>query len=195
MTSIIVIDHESAPSTTYGNWQRGTGILNNELYIGQLIWNRQQFIKDPRTGKRQARPNPESKGIIEEVPNLRIIDDRLWMSVKERQLASRGRVLTKDQGIRSERARRPKYLLSGLLRCGSCGGGFSKISQSHYGCSTARNKGTCDNLLTIRRDVLEATVLDGVKNQLMHPELVAAFVDEFPPSRSPTLAIEWWLRR
>jgi excisionase family DNA binding protein len=28
------------------------------------------------------------------------------------------------------------------------GGGFSKISQSHYGCSTARNKGTCNNLLT-----------------------------------------------
>ena len=63
--------------------------------------------------------------------------------------------------------------------CGTCGGGFSKISQSHYGCSTARNKGTCDNLLAIRRDRLEATVLEGLKNQLMQPDLVAAFVDEF----------------
>ena len=77
------------------------------------------------------------------------------------------------------RARRPNYLLSGLLRCGTYGGGFSKISQSHYGCSTARNKGTCDNLFAIRRDRLEATVLDGLKHQLMQPELVAAFVDEF----------------
>jgi site-specific DNA recombinase len=87
--------------------------------------------------------------------------------------------MTRDKGIRSERARRPNYLLSGLLKCGTCGGGFSKISQSHYGCSTARNKGTCDNLLAVRRDKLEATVLDGLKDQLMHPELVTAFIDEF----------------
>jgi len=44
------------PSTIYGNWRRGTGVLNNELYVGQLVWNRQRFIKDPTTGKRQARP-------------------------------------------------------------------------------------------------------------------------------------------
>jgi site-specific DNA recombinase len=167
------------PSTIYGNWQRGTRILNNELYIGRLIWNRQQFVKDPDTGRRQARPNSEAKWVVEEVPHLRIIDEPLWNQVKQRQQNSRSRVMTKDRGIRSERARRPNYLLSGLIKCGSCGGGFSKISQSHYGCSTARNKGTCPNLLAVRRDQLEVTVLNGLKDQLMHPELVTAFVDEF----------------
>jgi site-specific DNA recombinase len=167
------------PSTIYGNWRRGTGILNNELYVGRLLWNRQQFIKDPNTGRRQARLNPETKWIVERVPHLRILDDQLWNVVKERQRVSRSRVMTKDKGIRSERARRPRYLLSGLLRCGTCGGGFSKISQSHYGCSTARNKGTCDNLLTLRRDELEAKVLDGLKRQLMRPEMVRTFIDEF----------------
>jgi len=34
-------------STIYGNWLRGTGILNNELYVGRLVWNRQRFVKDP----------------------------------------------------------------------------------------------------------------------------------------------------
>src|SRR5262249_51473277 len=167
------------PSTIYGSWQRGTGVLNNELYIGRLVWNRQQFIKDPNTGRRQARLNPEAKWIIEEVPRLRIIDDHLWSRVKERQQGSRSHVMTKDKGIRSERARRPSYLLSGLLKCGVCGGGFSKISLSRYGCSTAHNKGTCDNLLTVRRDELEAKVLDGLKDQLMHPELVTTFIEEF----------------
>ena len=124
-------------------------------------------------------PTRNTKWIIEEVPHLRIIDDQLWSRVKERQRNSRSRVMTKDKGVRSERARRPNYLLSGLLKCGICGGGFSKISQSHYGCSTARNKGTCDNLLTVRRDELEAKVLDGLKDQLMHPEMVTAFIDEF----------------
>jgi site-specific DNA recombinase len=99
--------------------------------------------------------------------------------VKERRRASRSVVLTPDKGIRSERARRPRYLLSGLLKCGTCGGGFSKVSQSHYGCSTARNKGTCGNLLTVRRDALEANVLDGLRYQLMQPEMVRTFVDEF----------------
>jgi site-specific DNA recombinase len=167
------------PSTIYGNWRRGTGILNNELYIGRLIWNRQQFIKDPNTGRRQARLNRETNWIMEEVPHLRIVDDHLWDRVKERQQDCRSRVMTDDKGIRSERARRPNYLLSGLLKCGTCGGGFSKISQSHYGCSTARDKGTCNNLLTMRRDQLEAKVLDGLRDQLMHPELVAIFIDEF----------------
>ena len=167
------------PSTIYGNWRRGTGILNNELYIGRLVWNRQQFVKDPHTGRRQARLNPETKWIVEGVPHLRIIEDQLWALVKDRQLASRSAVLTPDKGVRSERARRPRYLLSGLLRCGTCGGGFSKVSQSHYGCSTARNKGICGNLLTVRRDALEAKVLDGLRHQLMKPEMVKIFVDEF----------------
>src|SRR6516164_4719327 len=167
------------PSTIYGNWRRGTGILNNELYIGRLVWNRQQFVKDPHTGRRRARPNPESAWIVEQVSHLGIVDDRLWERVKERQQETRSAVLTPDKGVRSERARRPRYLLSGLLRCGTCGGGFSKISQTHYGCSTARNKGTCANLLTLRRDVLEAKVLDGLRHQLMKPEMVKTFVDEF----------------
>jgi hypothetical protein len=88
-----------------GNWQRGTGILNNELYVGRLVWNRQQFIKDPDSGRRQARLNPETKWIVEEVSHLRIVDDHLWNLVKECQQDSRSRVTTEDKGIRSERAR------------------------------------------------------------------------------------------
>ena len=34
-------------STINGNRTRGTGILNNELYIGRLVWNRLAYIKDP----------------------------------------------------------------------------------------------------------------------------------------------------
>ncbi len=167
------------PSTIHGNWRRGTGILNNELYIGHLVWNRQRFIKDPNTGKRQARLNLEEEWIIEDVPHLNIIDQDLWDRVKRRQSASRRRIMAGANGVRSERARRPRYLLSGLLRCGVCGGGFSKISQQHYGCSTARNKGTCDNRISIRRDVIEASVLEGLKDHLMHPDCVKEFVTEF----------------
>jgi site-specific DNA recombinase len=167
------------PSTIYGNWRRGTGILNNDLYIGRLVWNRQRFFKDPRTGRRIAKPNPETDWIITTVPELRIISDELWARVKERQSLTRKLVLQDLSGVRAERARRPSYLLSGLLKCGSCGGGFSKISAEHYGCSNARNRGICLNRLTIRRDVLEESVLGGLKAKLMHPDLVKEFVAEY----------------
>jgi site-specific DNA recombinase len=50
-----------------------------------LVWNRQRFIKDPTTGKRVSRPNPEAKWIRTEVPELRLVDDELWQRVKLRQ--------------------------------------------------------------------------------------------------------------
>jgi site-specific DNA recombinase len=167
------------PSTIYGNWRRGTGVLNNELYIGKLVWNRQHFIKDPATGKRQARPNPYDEWIMQDVPVLRIVDDQLWNEVKVLQLRIRHALTHDNAGVRSERARRPVYLLSNLLRCGACGGGFSKVSLHHYGCSNARNRGTCGNLLTIRRDVLEASVLSGLRTHLMTPELAKEFAAEY----------------
>ena len=33
-------------STINGNAKRGTGILNNELYVGRLVWNRLRYVKD-----------------------------------------------------------------------------------------------------------------------------------------------------
>lgn len=46
------------PSTINGNAMRSTGILNNELYLGRLVWNRLRYLKDPSTGRRRSKPNP-----------------------------------------------------------------------------------------------------------------------------------------
>jgi hypothetical protein len=75
--------------------------------------------------------------------------------------------------------RRQKYMLSGLLRCGCCGGAYSMISASMRGCSTARKKGTCDNRRNIRRDRLEERILDALRHHLMDPALFAEFCGEF----------------
>jgi hypothetical protein len=73
------------PSTIYGNGKRGTGILNNELYIGRLVWNRLRYVKNPDTGKRVSRLNPEAEWMRKEVPELRIVSDDLWTAAKSRQ--------------------------------------------------------------------------------------------------------------
>ena len=72
-------------STINGSAKRGNGILNNELYIGRIVWNRQSFVKDPDTGRRQARLNPQSEWITHDVPGLRIVSDDLWHAAKRRQ--------------------------------------------------------------------------------------------------------------
>ena len=167
-------------STISGNWQRGTGILNNDLYRGRLVWNRQHFVKDPDSGKRQARMNPETEWITEEVPHLRIIDDALWTRVKQRQGAIREDILTEraeDPGApKIERGHRPRYLLSGLLTCGCCGAGYIMISDTRYGCAAARNRGTCANRKTIARKDVETRVLNGLQTRLMHPELIREYI-------------------
>jgi len=180
------LNQEGIPAPTGGDWgfstingnpKRGNGILNNEMYIGKIVWNRQRFIKDPDTGKRQARPNPESEWVIQEVPELRILDDDLWAAVKARQ--DRHKIEPDANGRpdlpKVHTRRRPKYLFSGLTKCSCCGGGFSQISATLIGCSTARNKGTCDNRLNIRRDELEARVLTALRTKLVDPELFAHF--------------------
>jgi site-specific DNA recombinase len=68
-----------------GQKDRGTGLLNNELYIGEMVWNRCSYVKDPRTGKRVARPNPVSQWEPMPVPDLQIIPNELWQAVKQRQ--------------------------------------------------------------------------------------------------------------
>ena len=170
-------------STIVGNPKRRTGLLHNELYVGRLVWNRQRFVKDPDTGKRISRLNPESEWIVQEVPHLRIIDDALWQRVKERQEATSRKRDDDGAGDASQfrfwEHQRPKYLFSGLSKCGCCGGGFSMISSTLLGCSTSRNKGTCDNRTNIRRDRLEARVLAALHDKLMDPALFRAFCEEF----------------
>jgi site-specific DNA recombinase len=74
---------------------------------------------------------------------------------------------------------RRRYLLSGLLVCGRCGGGYTIVGPNRYGCAARRSKGTCSNAVSIGREEIESRVLDGLKDRMMAPELIAAFVDEF----------------
>jgi hypothetical protein len=149
-----------SPSTVHGNAKLGTGILNNELYVGRMVWNRLRYVRDPDTGERVSRLNPANEWISKSVPALRIINNELWDGAKERQKATRRTVA---DGGNIGRARRPQYLFSGLTKCGVCGSGFIMAGANRLSCFGARYKGICDNRLTIRRDDVEARVLEACK--------------------------------
>src|SRR5580704_298466 len=167
-----------SPSTIHGNPKRGIGMLNNELYIGRLVWNRQRFVKDPDSGKRLARLNPPSEWITKDVPELRIVSDEIWQTAKARQTSVQRRWSAKEPR-RFNQFRRPKYLFSGLTKCGECGAGFIVYSREHLGCFGARGRGTCSNQLTIRRQEVEERVLRALKDKLMRQEVFDEFCREF----------------
>jgi site-specific DNA recombinase len=162
-------------TTIRGQAERGTGVLNNELYVGALVWNRCSYIKDPRSGRRLARPNPPDQWERILVPELRIVDDALWQAVKRRQTELTFAVGRDENGHALNRAHRRRFLLSGLLVCGGCGGGYTIMGKDRYGCAAHRSKGTCGNDRTISRQAIEGRVLDGLKHRLLAPDLFETF--------------------
>jgi site-specific DNA recombinase len=160
------------PSTINGHRDRGYGILNNDVYRGMIVWNKATELREPGTNRRIPRPNPESEWVKHEAEHLRIVTDEQWNAAKARQKKL-------DEKPAWNKKKRPKYLLSGLLRCGSCGGPYAIASQGRYSCSNHRNKGTCDNGKGIKRTDLEGTILAGLRGYLMDEVLLKEFCEEF----------------
>ncbi|MFC3061052.1 zinc ribbon domain-containing protein [Paenirhodobacter populi] len=82
--------------------------------------------------------------------------------------------------------REPRFLLTGLVKCGCCGGGFSTIGKDRFGCGNSRNKGTsvCPNRTGITRQDLEGRILTILSERLMDPELVKVFAAEYIAERN-----------
>ncbi len=117
-----------------------------------MVWNRLRYVKDPATGKRVSRLNPEAERITHDVSDLRIVEDALWDRVKTRQ----GEIDATPavQGIKQSRfweKRRSTHLLTGKLVCGTCGGTVVAAGRDYLACSDARKLGTCDHRRGYRR--------------------------------------------
>ena len=76
-----------AGRTIHGNHKRER-CLNNELYIGTIVWNRLRYLKDSHRQARVA-TNPSVEWEHSDVPGLGIIDADLWAAAKARQATTR----------------------------------------------------------------------------------------------------------
>ena len=178
-------------TTIRGQVERGTGILNNTLYIGQLSWNRCSYVKDPATGKRLARPNPQSEWEVADVPELRLLDQDLWDAARARQANITYTMARNEAGHALNRAHRRQFLLSGLLTCGCCGGAMTVTGKDRYGCATRRGKGTCTNTHTINRQRIETRVLSALRERMVTPVTTSA--RQGPKVACPPLRTSlWW---
>ena len=160
-------------------------MLRRELYAGRIVWNRSRFVKQPGSNKRLRRDRPESEWSVTERPELRIIDAALWDRVQAR-LSRLAELYTKPAhpGLVHRAATSP-YLMTGFLKCGSCGAnlvivtGRTMGAHPKYGCPQNFYRGACSNGLKERADWLEDRMLSELQKAVMRPEAVDYVIQEF----------------
>jgi hypothetical protein len=108
-------------NTITGSKKQFRGILNREIYVGEYVWNRRTYRKNPKTGKAKVFYNKPELWKVMSKPELRIISDELWQRAKDRQrnvaIKSSGRYV-RAKALYSEN------LLSRISICGQCNSGF-----------------------------------------------------------------------
>ena len=186
------------PASLVGTAARNAGLLRQTLYKGEYTFNKIRYVKDPKTGKRQARTNPRTVWIAAPVPELAIVDaatfeaaqteiKRRSRSRRETRLVERvaNGALARDR--RSERARRKRaekshlranrlYLFSGKLRCALHPGERITVVGGDLHCCGVRS---CRHWRLRRADIQRAVymALDGFDAAAVE-EAVASFSAE-----------------
>ena len=166
-------------STINGNRARTSGILFNDLYVGRIVWNRLHHKKDPATGRRVVRINPAAEFVSVDAPHLRIIDDATWEAVRARKASQHKQ--------HPAQLRKPRRMLSGLIRCGSCGAGMASVARDRKGmklqCSAHRESGTCGNGRLVYRDLVEHRVVEGLRAVVSDRAYLDSFVRAYNDER------------
>lgn len=105
------------------------------------------------------------------MPDLRIVSHEIWDEVHHRLDARRALPLRNKRG--------PRRLLSGILQCGVCGGSITIIGEGRLGCSSHKERGSCSNNKKISAARVENAVLQGIRSQMLRPELIQEFANAF----------------
>jgi DNA invertase Pin-like site-specific DNA recombinase len=156
-------------TTIRGSPKIGKGVLFNELYRGVRVWGRREHFKDRETGGRVSRPVEDPADTIRSpAPELRIVDDELWAEANGRA-ADRAR-----PGVGGRPRGAPARFLAGLMRCGVCGGTMTLGGpDTRVRCSNRALRGACSNPRTPVYATVEAYVLDRLRADLLHPDVIA----------------------
>ena len=161
---------------------RPCGILNNRLYIGELIWNKTETIHNPLSGKERTRTRDKSEWILKQREDLRIVSDELWGKVKVRQERQKKHTQEKQRESheRARTGRTPKFLFSGVLKCAECGANLIMVDKHNYRCGDAHRRGEaiCKNNEKISRTEVEQVLLASIKSELFRPEAIETFREE-----------------
>jgi site-specific DNA recombinase len=83
-----------------------------------------------------------------------------------------------NSDVRLKSGGRAKYLLSGLLVCGECGAHYVMTDKRSYACSSHSGGKACSNGVRVRRDAIQTTLLEPVRNDLLSPDSVTEMAEQ-----------------
>ncbi len=152
-------------------------ILRNEKYCGTYTFNK---IPKKIAGKRNNRvkkPKDEIIRIENAIPA--IIPREQWLKVQEIMDSQKHTSKSKSNAV---------YMLTGILKCGECGGavtGYSsskyrkgeKITTNYYVCTKAK-KGECCNRKQYRKEILEEDILTYLEQDIGNMKRMDDLVDD-----------------
>ena len=172
-----------SPRTGAGFWSPGTiqPMLYRERYIGRIVWGRRH--KTVRHGTKVRVPaEPE---VIEERPDLRIIDQETWDAIEKRM--ERRAKLAVGKG-KAPRPVRIPTMLGGFLECGICKGrigverkvwgtpkpGEPRKSVLVYYCTRHRRSGpaACSNSARRPVSIVDDLMAKWVRTNIFSPSFV-----------------------
>jgi site-specific DNA recombinase len=192
MKSICVDFNKRGIPSPGANWKRTSNrsdgrwmvpainaLVQNDVYSGRLVWNRSQWVKDPESGKRKRRERPAHEWVVQERPDLAIVDKSTFNEVA-------AMMTRRKQAVGARGGGRAKYVLSGLLECALCGSrfilsgggrnsrGYGTPGAKYYVCSTYHQGGlnACRNSLRVDRQTAEQRLLAPALDELLSPESV-----------------------
>ena len=167
------LNREGIPSPRIGmrhrwsGWSVGTirEMLRNERYIGEWRFKEMQWVKVPGTNRRLPRKRPPSETMVQQRPDLRIVEFSVWEAVKA-EMASANTARCRPRS-------KSRYVLSGTLACAECGMALTICGKgpSYYRCPS-RAKGLCGNAATLRAERLLKDVFLEIRTLLRKSPLL-----------------------
>ena len=180
------LNRERAPTRKGGaKWQKSsvTRILRSSVYSGTWFYNK-NFMTVPRRAIAQGRTDgrktsirlrPKDEWISVTLPEpLRIISEAQWLRVQQQ--------LDRNRSF-SPRNAHHVYLLSGLVRCGSCGSRYA--GNPCHGRFYYRCVNRCKNKPMISEALLDTAVWDAMGRALNNPEILARAVKSVQQPEPP----------
>ena len=144
---------------------------------------RNRTAKRDTWGQKRQRPRATEEWVRLDVPELRIVSDELWAAVHARLSRVREAYVGATGGRLWGRPaqRESKYLLPGLVVCGTCGSGYHVRTRSHgwrraafYGCSGyhLRGRSVCPNNVDVPMAAADELLLGALEDDALHPGVV-----------------------
>lgn len=181
------LNREGVKSPRGSTWDAGgiRAILVNPIYSGQQVSGRYRIERDP-AGKRKVIEQPRESWTVQPRPDLRIVPAPLFETVRARfERRTRAKRTGNGRALAADRSSR--YLLSGLIRCGHCPGGYAvaeivggrKRPSYYLACSHRKRRGesVCSNSTRYPMAAVENAVLQAVQQKVLDKTSVEARLD------------------